>query len=134
MEGLAEVSVVQEYMNVESKAIEVIYYFPIEESAVVTNVEAVVEGRRVVGKVKEKQEAREEYRSAVAQGRTAMKVEEVKADILELKVGRLAAGAGYRRGMRLRNSASKRKTVQIPTRKLSKAWFCIKTPKAVFVR
>ena len=87
-------SVVQEYMNVESKAIEVIYYFPIEESAVVTNVEAVVEGRRVVGKVKEKQEGREEYRSAVAQGRTAMKVEEVKADILELKVGRLAAGAG----------------------------------------
>ena len=87
-------SVVQEYMNVESKAIEVIYYFPIEESAVVTNVETVVEGRRVVGKVKEKQEARKEYRSAVAQGRTAMKVEEVKADILELKVGRLAAGAG----------------------------------------
>ena len=87
-------SVVQEYVNMESKAIEVIYYFPIEESAVVTNVEAVVEGRRVVGKVKEKQEAREEYRSAVAQGRTAMKVEEVKADILELKVGRLAAGAG----------------------------------------
>ena len=87
-------SVVQEYVNVESKAIEVIYYFPIEESAVVTNVETVVEGRRVVGKVKEKREAREEYRSVVAQGRTAMKVEEVKADILELKVGRLAAGAG----------------------------------------
>merc|ERR1719410_130067 len=94
VEGLAEVSLVQEYVNVESKAIEVIYYFPIEESAVVTKVEAVVEGRRVVGKVKEKQEAREKYRSAVAQGRTAMKVEEVKADILELKVGRLAAGAG----------------------------------------
>ena len=65
MEGLAEVSVVQEYVNVESKAIEVIYYFPIEESAVVTNVETVVEGRRVVGKVKEKREAREEYRSVV---------------------------------------------------------------------
>ena len=94
VEGLAEVSVVQGYMNMESKAIEVLYYFPIEESAVVTNVEAVVEGRRVVGKVKEKQEARKEYRSAVAQGRTAMKVEEVKADILELKVGRLAAGSG----------------------------------------
>merc|ERR1719270_1534526 len=55
VEGLAEVSLVQEYVNVESKALEVIYYFPIEERAVVTNVEAVVEGRRVVGKVKEKQ-------------------------------------------------------------------------------
>ena len=94
VEGLAEVSVVQEYVNRESKEIEVIYYFPIEESAVVTNVEAVVEGRRIVGKVKEKQEAREEYRNAMSQGRTAMMVEEVKADILELKVGRLAAGTG----------------------------------------
>ena len=96
VEGVAEVSVVQEYVNWEEKAIEVIYFFPIEESAAVTKVEADVEGRKVVMKVKEKEQAREEYRNATSRGRTAVLVEEVKADILELKVGRLAAGAGCR--------------------------------------
>ena len=67
VEGLAEVSVVQEYVNRESMAIEVTYYFPIEESATVTKVEAEVEGRRVVGKVKEAQEVREEYEKAMRQ-------------------------------------------------------------------
>ena len=93
---MAEVSVVQEYVNREDKAIEVIYFFPIEESAALTKVEADVEGRKVVGKVKEKEKAREEYRDATTRGRTAVLVEEVKADILEFRVGRLAAGAGCR--------------------------------------
>ena len=79
-------------MNRESTAIEVTHYFPIEESATVTKVEAEVEGRRVVGK--EAQKAREEYKKAISQGRTAVMMEEVKADILKLKVGRLASGAG----------------------------------------
>ena len=82
MEGVAEVSVVQEYVNREEKAIEVIYFFPIEESAAVTKVEADVEGRKVVMKVKEKKKAREEYRNATSRGRTAVLI-----DTLELKVG-----------------------------------------------
>ena len=93
MEGVAEVLVVQEYVNREENAIEVIYFFPIEESAALTKVEAEVEGRKVVGRVKEKEAAREEYRDATSQGYTAVLVEEVKADILEFKVGRLPAGA-----------------------------------------
>ena len=81
MEGVAEVSVVQDYVNREEKAIEVIYYFPVEEGAAVTKVEAEVDGRKVVGKVKEKETAREEYRNATSRGHTAVLVEEVKADI-----------------------------------------------------
>ena len=53
-----------------------------------------MEGRRVVGKVKEAQEAREEYKKAISQGHTAVMMEEVKADILKLKVVRLASWAG----------------------------------------
>ena len=96
MEGVAEVSVVQEYLNREEKAMEVIYFFPIEEGAALTKVEAEVEGRKVVGRVKEKEKAKEEYRNATSRGHTAVLVEEVKADILEVRVGRLAAGAGCR--------------------------------------
>ena len=96
MEGVAEVLVMQDYVNREENAIEVIYFFPIEESAALTKVEAEVEGRKVVGRVKEKEAAREEYRDATSQGYTAVLVEEVKADILEIKVGRLAARASCR--------------------------------------
>ena len=94
VEGVAEVSVVQEYVNREQKAIEVIYYFPVEEGAAVTKVEAEVEGRTVVGKVKERETARKEYQDAMKRGSTVIKAEEVKADIVELRVGRLGAGAG----------------------------------------
>ena len=93
VEGVAEVSVVQEYVNREQKAIEVIYYFPVEEGAAVTKVEAEVDGRRVVGKVKERETARQEYQDAMRCGSTAVMAEEVKADIVELRVGRLGAGA-----------------------------------------
>ena len=93
---MGEVSVVQDYVNREEKAIEVIYYFPVEEGAAVTKVEAEVDGRKVVGKVKEKETAREEYRNATSRGHTAVLVEEVKADIVQMKIGRLAAGAGCR--------------------------------------
>ena len=96
MEGVAEVSVVQEYLNREEKAMEVIYFFPIEEGAALTKVEAEVEGRKVVGRVKEKEKAKEVYRNATSRGDTAVMVEEVNADILEVRVGRLAAGAGCR--------------------------------------
>ena len=68
VEGVAEVLVVQDYVNREENAIEVIYFFPIEESAALTKVEAEVEGRKVVGRVKEKEVAKEEYRDATCQG------------------------------------------------------------------
>ena len=90
---MAEVSVVQEYLNRGEKAIEGIYYFPIEEGAALTKVEAEVEGRKVVGRVKEKEKAKEEYRNATSRGHTAVLVEEVKADILEVRVGRLSCEA-----------------------------------------
>ena len=94
MEGVAEVLVVQEYMNRGEKAVEdAFYFFPIEESAALSKVEAEVEGRKVVGRVKEKEVAKEEYRDATSRGYIAVLVEQVKADILEFKVGRLAAGA-----------------------------------------
>ena len=61
VEGVAEVLVVQEYMNRGEKAVEdAFYFFPIEEGAALTKVEAVVEGRKVVGRVKEKEVARKE--------------------------------------------------------------------------
>ena len=93
---MAEVVVVQDYVNREETALEVTYFFPVEEGATVTEVEAEVEGRRVVGKMMEREKAREEYHQAMARGQTAVMVEEVKADIVKLNEGGLAPGAGCR--------------------------------------
>ena len=61
-----------------------------EEGAAVTKVEAEADGRRGGGKVKARETARQEYQDASS---TAIMAEEVKADIVELRVGRLGAGA-----------------------------------------
>lgn len=96
MEGVAEVTVDQEYVNKEEKAVQAIYYFPLEEGTALTKLEAEVEGRRkVVSKVKKEEKAREVYHQTTARGRTVMVEEDVKVvDLVELKVGTLAPGVG----------------------------------------
>ena len=51
--------------------------------------EAELEGRVIKTKVKEKQEAREEYKEAVSNRHTAVLLEETKQDIFEIKVSAL---------------------------------------------
>ena len=48
MEGVAEVTMEQEYVNKEEKSIQVIFYFPLEEGTALTKLEAEVEGEGVV--------------------------------------------------------------------------------------
>ena len=62
---IAEVAVEQEYVNRENKPIEVVYSFPVEESAAVNGFEAVIDGRELVAEVKEKEKARKEYEQAM---------------------------------------------------------------------
>ena len=94
MEGVAEVTVEQEYVNKEEKAIQAIYYFPLEEGTALTKLEAEVEGGgKVVGKVKNEEKAREVYHQTTARGQKVMVEEDVKVvDLVELKVGNLAPG------------------------------------------
>jgi len=88
------VEITQEFVNKEKNPIECVYFFPVEEEAAVVDFTAEIEGRKVVTKVKEKEDAREEYNEAVANRQTAFLLEETKADIFEIKVGHLSPGAG----------------------------------------
>jgi len=90
------VEITQEFVNKEKNPIECVYFFPVEEEAAVVDFTAEIEGRKVVTKVKEKEDAREEYNEAVANRQTAFLLEETKADIFEIKVGHLSPGAGCR--------------------------------------
>ena len=62
---IAQVSVIQEYVNQESRPIEVHYSYPVEESATIVGFEAVIDGHEVIAEVKEKEKAKEDYDQAM---------------------------------------------------------------------
>ena len=62
---IAQVSVIQEYVNQENNPIEVHYSYPVEESAAIVGFEAVIDGHEIVAEVKEKEKAKEDYDQAM---------------------------------------------------------------------
>ena len=91
---ISEVTITQTFINVETVAIETTYMFPIEEEAAVTFFEADVDGRKIVTRVKETEEAKMEYNAAIKESTTAILLEEVRQDIFKIKLGQLKPGAG----------------------------------------
>ena len=86
---VAEVTVTQSYVNVETNPIEAVYMFPIEEEAAVTSFEAEVDNRKIVTEVKEKDKARNDYGDAMKNHKTAVLLEETQPDIFQIKLGQL---------------------------------------------
>lgn len=89
---IAQVEVEQEFVNKEAGPIECIFFFPVEEEAAVINFTAELEGKTIKTEVKEMEEARNEYDSAVTNKITAFLLEETKQDVFEIKVGYLSPG------------------------------------------
>jgi len=58
---VAQVTVEQKYVNRESRPIETVYFFPVEESSAVVDFEAEIDGRDIKTTVKRKEEARHDY-------------------------------------------------------------------------
>ena len=61
----------QVYENHSNNAIEAKYVFPLGDLAVVVGFEAYINGKHIVGEVKEKEKAHKEYKEAISQGHGA---------------------------------------------------------------
>ncbi|KAI0229496.1 Protein mono-ADP-ribosyltransferase PARP4 [Lamellibrachia satsuma] len=87
----AQVVVLQAYVNENNEPIEAKYVFPLGEMAVVCGFEAFINGKHVVGEVKEKQTAHREYKEAVAAGHGAylMDQHEDLPDVFTVSVGNI---------------------------------------------
>ncbi|KAJ5080791.1 von willebrand factor a domain-containing protein 5a [Anaeramoeba ignava] len=83
------VSVSQRYENESNFPIETIFNFPLDSSSAICQFEVFLGEKHIIGKVKEKEKAREIYDDAIAQGHTAIKMEEEKEDIFTMNVGNL---------------------------------------------
>lgn len=90
---VTEVVINQKYVNQEKNPIEVVYMFPIEESAAVTKFEAEVDNRTIVTDVKSKNEAINEYNKSIFNKKTAVLFEETTPDIYKIKVGHINPGS-----------------------------------------
>ncbi|XP_035248728.1 protein mono-ADP-ribosyltransferase PARP4 isoform X2 [Anguilla anguilla] len=93
MDLLTQVVIFQSYTNLSQVPIEAKYVFPLDESAAVCGFEAFINGKHVVGQVKEKEQARREYRRAVQRGHGAYLMDQDAPDVFTISVGNLPPGA-----------------------------------------
>ena len=88
----ARVSIAQRFVNRESQPIEAVYVFPLDEGAAVCGFEAMIDGRLVVGEVKESEDAFRRYDDAMERGDGAFLLDEERPDVFQASVGNLLPG------------------------------------------
>jgi len=100
--GMTATSAVrQRFANTGDTAIEATYVFPLPARAGVTDFAADLAGRRVVGVLKERAQARADYEQALVAGQRAAIVEEDRPDVFSVRVGNLGPGEEATIEMRL---------------------------------
>jgi len=72
----ADVTITQVFRNDETKPIEAVYCFPIEEQAAVYSFTARIDDREIFAQLKEKEAAQKEYNDALQQGHGAYLLEQ----------------------------------------------------------
>lgn len=82
----------QTFVNTLDEPIEATYVFPLPDRAAVNGFSAVLGDRRIVGVLKERQEARDDYDAAIAAGQRAAIVEEDRPGVFSARVGNLGPG------------------------------------------
>ncbi|CAF4506193.1 unnamed protein product, partial [Rotaria sp. Silwood2] len=89
-----DVTIKQIFRNDETKPIEAVYCFPIEEQAAIYSFVARIDDREIVAQLKEKKEAQKEYSDALQQGHGAYLLEqdEKSQDNFIINVGALPPG------------------------------------------
>jgi len=82
----------QRFRNDEDRPIEAVYKFPLDEGSAVCAFEVEIDGRRIVGRVEEREKAFETYDEALAAGHGAYLLDEERPDVFTASVGNLPPG------------------------------------------
>ncbi|HEY1587077.1 MAG TPA: VIT and VWA domain-containing protein, partial [Polyangia bacterium] len=89
---IARVEVTQLYQNPTAQRLEAVYQFPLPENAAVTDMMFRIGKRVVMSEVKKRQEARETYERAKAEGHTAALTEEERPNLFTQSVANIPPG------------------------------------------
>ncbi|KAM3935680.1 protein mono-ADP-ribosyltransferase PARP4-like isoform 3-T3 [Leptodactylus fuscus] len=93
MDLAAKVVMFQTYKNNSTVPIEAKYVFPLDSTAAVCGFEAFINGKHIIGEVKEKQKAHREYRTAIREGHGAYLMDQDSPDVFTVSVGNLPSKA-----------------------------------------
>lgn len=89
---VAAVTVEQSFRNDTGRALEGVYAFPLPDNAAVRYMEMVIGERRIVGRVRERAEARKIYGQARAAGKKASLVEQQRPNLFTNRVANIGPG------------------------------------------
>ena len=89
---LSEVAVTQVYRNLEDTNIEAVYTFPLPLDAVLLDLSLELNGKTMRGVVQPKAAAEEHYEDAIADGDSAVLLQQVEPGVFTLNVGNILPG------------------------------------------
>ncbi len=89
---IADVTVTQVYKNEGKNVLEAIYVFPASTRAAVYDMRMKIGEREVVAVIQEKQQARQLYEQARAQGKTASLLEQMRPNVFQMNVANILPG------------------------------------------
>ena len=91
LDVIGKVNLFQEYYNSQQQSVEANYVFPIDAMSAVCGFEAYINGKHVVGEVKEKLQAQKEYKEAIEAGHGAylMDRDEDSPEVWTVSVGNI---------------------------------------------
>lgn len=90
--GYAQIRVIQRYRNTEPQPVEAVYTFPLPADATLMGFSMECNGRRLVGIVKEREEAFRQYDDAIVEGHGAALLEQERPNVFTASVGNLLPG------------------------------------------
>jgi Ca-activated chloride channel family protein len=90
---IAEVVVTQRFVNDRPVALEAIYTFPLPENSAVDRLRMVVGERVIEAEIRERAQARREYRAAADAGKTAALLEQERPNVFTQSVANVPPGA-----------------------------------------
>ncbi|CAF4775777.1 unnamed protein product [Rotaria sp. Silwood1] len=91
VDATVEVVLYQVYHNTSSTPIEAKYVFPLDDNSTVCGFEAHINNKIIKGIVKEKEQAKKEYREAIEKGHGAYLMHQEQAQVFSVAVGNLPA-------------------------------------------
>jgi len=89
---VAEVVVIQRFVNNNAAALDAIYTFPLPENSAVTDMRMVVGPRTIVAEIREREQARAEYLAARDAGHTAALLEQERPNIFTQSLANIPPG------------------------------------------
>ena len=89
---VANVIVTQVYKNEGKNTLEAIYTFPASTNAAVYAMEMKIGQRRIVAKIEEKQQARQQYEQAKKEGKRASLLEQERPNVFQMNVANILPG------------------------------------------